>query len=143
MDMQTRNRAPKNFLEAYETEIAPKLKSIDILLKTFEQEISTETAANVLDLDLVELKALMDEMNIRTINKHNFFLIMKKGKSKICQMFKRELSCGSPYFYSKKDISYIYDLDPKQISSACDFLELEEITAYTLPILFAQIPVTV
>lgn len=140
INKQIYKKHPKNFLEAYENEIAPKLKEIDILLKSSEYPLTTEEVSRVLCITKEEILSIMNNENINEINKLTFFQIMTKGNSYICKLFNRELECGSPHFYSVEDISYIYNIDKKLIDNACNFLGINNITSSTLPLIFVQIP---
>lgn len=130
---------PRNFLEAYKKNIAPKLQQIDINLKTCTYPITVSETSKMLYITEDEVKNIMKSENITEINKLTFFSIMINGSSYICKIFKREVECGSPYFYSSKDISYIYNIDKDMVEDACNFLGITKITSSTLPSIFAQI----
>lgn len=140
INKQIYKKHPKNFLEAYKNEIAPKLKEIDILLKSSEYPLAVEEVSKVLCITEKEVLSIMCDENINEINKLTFFQIMAKGNSYICKLFSRELECGSPYFYSVEDIAYIYNIDKKLIDNACNFLGISKITSNILPLIFVQIP---
>lgn len=126
-------------LEVYQNLIAPKLKEIDLFLKTGDDYITSAQAAQILDESEKEIIDIMANLNIGKIDKKSFIRIMEKGSSPICGFFRRELACGSPYVYSRQDIAYIYKLDIKQLNLACDSLHIKEITPYTLPKVFSHI----
>lgn len=140
MNKQVHKKHPKNFLEAYQNEIEPKLKEIDILLKSADYPLTLEETSKTLCISEEEVSFIMHNENICEINNLTFFKIMLKGSSYICNLFCREIECGSPYFYSSKDISYIYNIDKKIIDNACNFLGINKITLNALPSIFAQIP---
>lgn len=130
---------PKNFWEFYKKEIFPKIQEIDIFLKSIDEPIRIETAAKALSISENEIRNIMKQKNLSEINKPNFILIMENGTSNICQLFKREVECGSPFVYTRENISYIYNLSIETVNTACDSLGIKEATAYTLPLLFSQI----
>lgn len=132
---------PNNFWELYKMEIKPLLQEIDIFIKSIEDNASIAEAADLLYISEDEIKNIMDKQNIYEINRDSFISIMENGSSKICRMFKRELELNSPFAYKRDEIAYIYDLELTDVNCACDILGIKEATSYTLPILFANIPV--
>ena len=128
-----------SYLEYYAYCIRPKLKEIDLFIKTKPKKLSVSETANILNLTEQEVKGIMEKENINSVNKFAFFKIMENGSSDICRLFKREIESGSPHVYSKEDISYIYDIDIETIEDVCNLLEITEITPFTLPDVFAQI----
>ena len=128
-----------SYLEYYAYCIRPKLKEIDLFIKTKPKRLSVSATANILNLTEQEVKEIMKKEHISSINRFAFFKIMENGSSDICRLFKREIESGSPYVYSKEDISYIYNIDIETIENACNLLEITEITPFTLPDIFAQI----
>jgi hypothetical protein len=121
--------------------ISPKLKEIDTYVKCSGSRFDVQEVASVLYLTPEEVHSIMKEKDIDNIDKKNFFTVMRGGSSDICKLFRREIECGSPYIYTKNDISYIYDLDPETVNKACDDLRIKELTSYMLPELFSHIAV--
>ncbi len=140
MGLNIELRSPKNFLETYEFNIAPKLKEIDVFLKSVDLPIHISKIANILYITEEEIKNIMRQERIDEINPITFFIIMKNGSSNICRLFKRELECGTPYIYTPKDISYIYDIRIEKVEKACKVLGIHDITPRTLPLIFSKIP---
>lgn len=132
-----------SYLEMYERDIAPRLREIDLLVKTSDNYISVQDAASVLDLSEKEVRDIMNEEGISKLDKKTFFKVMQNGSSCICRFFKRETECGSPYIYSRENIAYIYEIDISTIEKACDDLGFIQVTDYSLPLLLAEIPVYV
>lgn len=128
----------KNPIDKYNNEIVPKIKEIDILLKSNET-ISLNKASMLLDISEIQLKSILTKINEKEINSSNFLKIMLNGTSFICTMLKRELECGSPYFYNAKDLSYIYELDYEKVLKAYKFLNLDKITSKQIPAILIQI----
>jgi len=130
-----------SYLEYYAYCIRPKLKEIDLFIKTGKKSLSVTETANVLLLTEQEVKVIMEKECIKSINRSAFFKIMESGSSDICRLFKREVESGSPHIYSKEDISYIYSIDLETIENVCGTLEITEITPFTLPDVFAEIAI--
>ncbi len=126
-------------MEYYTYYIRPKLKEIDLLIKTNEGNIELCEASNVLSISAEELEHIMQKERIEAIDSKSFFKVMKHGSSEICKLFKREMECNSPYTYSAEDIAYIYNIDKSTVKCACENLNIKEITPYTLPSLFSNI----
>lgn len=130
-----------NFLEYYHSSISPKLREIDIFIKTSEGIMDNSDVACLLYISKKELKEIMFINNIKFIDVNNFFRIMESGSSYICKLYYRERKCGSPYVYTREQISYIYELDINTINIICDNLHIKKITNYSLPLIFKEISV--
>ena len=128
-----------SYLEYYAYCIRPKLKEIDLFIKTKSKKLSVSETSNILNLTEREVKDIMKKEGINSISRSDFFKIMENGSSDICRLFKREIESGSPHVYSKEDISYIYNIDINTIEAVCNSLDITEITPFTLPDVFAQI----
>ena len=128
-----------SYLELYERDISPQLRNIDLLLKCSEGEISEKDTADALHISVEDIQEIKKNLDIQAIDKNNFTEIMTHGTSPICQLLKRELDCNSPYIYSAEDMSYIYGIKPEIVTAACKSLNMSQITAYTLPKVFANI----
>lgn len=124
--------------EIYFNKIMPKIKEIDIVLKE-KKVISFKDTAKLLDIEETELLQIMKRINIKKIEPHNFLNLMLNGSSFICQILKREIECGSPYFYSPEEIAYIYNLDKSKVLKAFEFLDMEFVTTNQIPTILIQI----
>lgn len=125
-------------LNYYNFFIRPKLNKIDIFLK-MSNSYEVKDTAKVLEISNDELKLILKTLNIKKITRTNFLSIMELGSSDICCLMKRELDCGSPTFYTAKQISYIYNLNLKDVKNAFKFLSLKVITSSQIPLILAQI----
>ncbi len=125
-------------LDIYNKKIIPKIKEIDLFLKT-NKVLDIEKTANILEISSDELLKILKTLNIKTIDENNFLKIMINGSSFICKLLRREIECGSPYFYTPKDLSYIYQLDYDKVFDAFNFLELKTITTSQIPSILIQI----
>lgn len=130
---------PVSFLDFYEEEIGPRLKSIDLILKLNDNNISYESAALLFGTDAEKIKSALCSENINSITAKTIIPVMLKVDSFICRLIKRELEYGCPYFYSPEAVSYIYNLDKKNVKDAFAFLELKTASENQLPAVFAQI----
>ena len=128
-----------NFLESYVSDISPTLKEIDILIKSCDNSLSILETCDVLSISEYEVRDIMRTKNIEYIDKNTFFTIMQNGSSEICKLYNREILCGSPYFYTQENVSYIYDIDFNLVQSAFKKLNIKEATSFTLPQIFANI----
>ncbi len=128
-----------NYLEHYVNDIFHKLQEIDLYLKINGDKLSIEETSELLALDISEIKEIMGENGFTNLSKKAFLAVMEKGGSEICQLFKREIECDSPYIYSRNQIAYIYNLKIDMVNKICDKLSIKEITPYTLPMIFANI----
>lgn len=133
------NKTYFNFLESYLNEVSPKLKEIDILIKTCDGELSIYETSQALEITDDEVKSIMNCNNIKKITKNTFFTIMSNGSSYICKLYSREKKCGSPLFYTPDNISYIYDIDYSLVKSAFQKLNMKEATSFTISEIFANI----
>ncbi|MDR1704508.1 MAG: hypothetical protein LBS19_07460 [Clostridiales bacterium] len=133
-------RAPQTFYDFYIREITPKLKEIDVFLKSSDGGISTDDAAELLHISRDEVVCIMRKEHIKKLNSRNFIRVMLRGSSAICKYLRRETELGSPLTYTQDDIAYIYGLDPVDVARACVETGINEATAFTLPSLFYHIP---
>ncbi|MCL2350825.1 MAG: hypothetical protein FWC67_05030 [Defluviitaleaceae bacterium] len=124
------------FLEEYQTNIAPRIADIDVFLKTAEYPLDAYCVADLLDLDVREV--LRHDGHVA--DARSFINIMQSGSSWICRMYQRELERESPPTYTSDDIAYIYNLDYDAVKNACKKLKIKEVTAFTMPLVFAKIP---
>jgi len=130
----------KTFMDQYIEQIEPKLKAIDLFLKTEMPPYCPKKTAKLLHISKDELETIMTEEHISNITTQTLFQIMKKGSSSICRMFARELERGIPRFYSVEDISYIYNLDICSVIDASKEMGLSCFTEPMLKTLFQHIP---
>lgn len=131
-----------SFWELYCNEIKPALCEVDVFIRSVEDTIDAADAAEILNLQLDEVREIMKKSEIIEIDRSGFFTIMEKGSSLICRLFAREVECGSPLSYTRKEIAYIYGLDLKAVEAACDELRIKEATQFTIPLIFSKIPVS-
>ena len=135
------NSNPKgaSFLEMYQMEIAPQLQSLDIILKSMDEPLTYTEASEALYISEAEIIDIMKRLKINVIDQRSFLKIMSEASSPICRLYQRELSTGSPYVYTREDISYIYSIPIDIVNQACEDLGLVKLTAYTLPDLFSHV----
>lgn len=131
----------KSFFDYYSSKISPKFCDIDIYLRSGE-EMNLEDVSDLLSISENELKNIMNEKNIYFIDKGNFLEIMLLGSSYICQLYRREVECGSPILYTPEQISYIFDLDIYIILQICKELDIKEASSIILPKIFSKIAVS-
>ena len=134
-------RPGTSFYDTYVYEICPKLQEIDLLIKTSEDEIAIGDAAYALSIPVAEVEEIMRHRHLSCICRDNFVQIMEEGSSQICALYRREKKCGSPFLYSRENISYIYNIDIDTINQVCDALNIQEMTWYMLPIVFKRVQV--
>lgn len=130
------------FLEEYKRHIWPAIGEIDVFLRAAEYPLCAADVACVLDVDEREVLSILAEIGRNDIDKDTFLAIMARGSSSICQMYGREVEIGSPHIYSPSQIAYVYNLDIGAVENACKKIQIKEVTALTMPLVFAQIPFT-
>jgi len=128
------------FWEEYQHHIKPSIAAIDIYLKTAKYPLDIARVAYLLDLDEDEVNEILAQLAQKTIDQATFLHIMSAGSSRICQMYAKEVEIGSPLTYTALQLSYIYNLDLQDVKNACKKLQIKEATAYTMPLIFANIP---
>ena len=132
---------PQNFYDVYCWQISARLKKIDLFLKTSWRGIGAETAARLLDISAQEVRYIMKDEGIHRIDRSNFYILMRRGSSDICQYVNRETELDFPATYTMEDIAYIYDLNIDDVIRAAEVTGIHEATAFTLPYLFYHIPI--
>lgn len=130
------------FLEEYQQHIRPVIKEIDVFLRGASEPICAKDAACVLDLNVSEVLRILTELGFdgNTMDKQGFLSVMERGSSPVCQMYGREMELGSPSIYTAAQIAYIYGLEEEVVKKACQKLQIKEVTAFVMPLIFAEIP---
>jgi len=128
------------FWEEYQTHIRPTIAEIDIFLKSAAYPLDIADVACLLDLEEAEIEGIMHKASLYEIDLAAFMHIMCAGSSRICRMYCREVEIGSPPTYTVSQLSYIYNLDIEDVKNACKKLQIREATAFTMPLIFANIP---
>lgn len=128
------------YLEYYNNYLSPKLKEIDLFLKTEEKDvIETDIVSELLEITNEEIKKIMADNGIDIITKHSFIMIMFYGSSNICKLFSREVKRKVLDFYSPSDISYIYQIPYENVIQAAQEASIENITTKNINKLFSYI----
>ena len=133
---------PHNYWEYYNSDIRPKLMEIDVFIKSLDEPADISATADILGISQREVMEIMKNLDIKTICRSTFTIIMAHGSSKICKLFSRELECSSPYTYTRQNIAHIYNIDLTTVIDACESLGIKEVTSFTLPLLFSNIIMT-
>ncbi len=128
-----------NFYNTYSNEICPALRSLDILIKSSEDNIAPDKICSLLNISHNEINKIVRAKNIKNISSDCIPLIMLNGSSYICKIFRKSLSYTKNSVYSPEDIAYIYSIDTGKVLKACDKLRVTEITEDILPKLFKNI----
>ena len=126
-----------SYLEVYTDEIVPRLRAIDLHLKSGDG-IDIPTVSDLLDIAEEEVAFLRRGMT-GTVVADEFLNIMRRGSSAVCGMYRRELERRSPPIYTIDDIAYIYGLDHEMVQTAFEKLNAASVTEYLLPEVFAEI----
>ena len=129
------------FLEEYRQYIQPAIADVDVFLKTAVVPICAADVACVLEICEEEVKDILRKLDVQTIDKEVFLAIMRRGSSRVCRLYAREIEAGSPIIYNERQIAYIYNLDAALVKNACQKLQIKDVTAFTMPLVFAQIPI--
>ncbi|GKX28119.1 hypothetical protein SH1V18_05990 [Vallitalea longa] len=128
------------YLEYYNNYLSPKLKEIDLFLKTQEKDvIEMGIVSQLLEISNEEIKKIMDTNGIDNISKHSFIMIMFYGSSDICKLFSREVKRKVLDSYSPSDISYIYQIPYENVIQAAEEASIENITTKNINKLFSYI----
>lgn len=125
-------------LKLYREKLEPKIKELDIFLKS-KDTYSVKETAKILELEEKEVLSLKENLGIKEITTKNFIELMKNGSSFICKILKKELDCGSPLLYTPENIAYIYNLEYNEVKNAFEFLSLEKVTSNQISLILAQI----
>lgn len=128
-----------NFYNTYSNEICPALKSLDILIKSSEDNIAPDEICSLLNISHNEINKIVRAKNIKNISSESIPLIMLNGSSYICRIFRKSLSYTDSTVYSPEDIAYIYSIDTGKVLKACNKLCITEITEDILPKIFKNI----
>ncbi len=132
-----------NFYNTYTNNISPALKSLDILIRSGEDDIEPDEICSILDISRKEMNYIVKEKNIEHISSECIPVIMLNGSSYICRLFRKSLSYTENSVYTPEDIAYIYSIDRGKVINACNKLRITEITEDILPKIFKNIRVSV
>ena len=127
------------FLEEFRMSIEPRIADIDVFLRAGD-DFAIACVARLLSLCEDEVRDIMCHAGLSKIDRQAFLKIMQLGSSRICQLYAREVALASPPTYTSDDIAYIYNLDIEQVKHAFQKLKIGEVTALTMPLVFANIP---
>lgn len=127
------------YLTTYKNNIIPRLKEIDLFLKTKASPYTKKDTATLLQISNEELEELMDKNNISKITPESFMVIMKNGSDELCRIFKRELECGLTDYYSPEQVSYIYNIEIDTILNAYSQMGVTKLHHGLLETLFSNI----
>lgn len=128
-----------NFYNTYANDISPALKSLDVLIKSGEDNIEPDEICSILNISQKEINYIVKEKNIKNISSESIPVIMLNGSSYICRLFRKSLSYTKSSTYTPEDIAYIYSIDTGKVLNACNKLRITEITEDILPKLFKNI----
>ena len=122
----------KNSHNHYEY-IQSTLEAIDVLIKGSFEYISSNEVSRLLNITPDEVNYIAKQKNIDNISSNNILTIMLNGSSKICKLFRKSLNYTNTYQYSAADIAYIYSVDKNIVITACNNLNISDITDEQLP----------
>jgi len=127
------------YLTDYQRNIIPRLKNIDLFLKTKPSPYTKKDTIKLLQISNLELEELMAKNNIKEINSETFMILMKNGSDELCRIFKRELECGLTTYYSPEQVSYIYNIDIDIILNAYAQMGVTKLHHGLLETLFSKV----
>lgn len=128
-----------NFLEYYNKSICPKIRSIDIAIKSHEQNLDIKYISSLLDLSESEIVYILKQKHITAISSEDIITIMLNGSSYICKIFRKTLNIGCPKFYTAEELSYTYLIDYKKVKGIYENLNIDKVTANDFPIIFEKL----
>ena len=129
----------QTYLEYYRQEIQPRIRRIDLFLKTEEPPYEIDAVAEVLELSLEEITRWMQEEQLIFLTKRGFLHLLQSGSSSLCRLFCRAVSCGSPQSYTPQEVAYIFGLPLPTVQQAMEQIGKVCCTEEEFPSLFRQI----
>ncbi|OOB79062.1 MAG: hypothetical protein ATN34_01665 [Epulopiscium sp. Nele67-Bin002] len=133
---------PTNFQEVYYTYIQPKIRELDIFLKTSEAPYDTKEVAAILEDSEKNILHIMDKLGLTEINKVTFFKLITEVQSYIATLLTRQFSVTNSSVYTPQNIAYIYNLEKTLVEDAFYALGEEVISSGDLNLLFSNIKVS-
>ncbi|MGN1318802.1 MAG: hypothetical protein ACI4VF_07260 [Lachnospirales bacterium] len=128
-----------NFSEYYNNFICPKIKQIDIAIKSHISNFDISYISSLLDLSEKEIKYIIKSKKLNSISSDNILTIMLNGSSYICKIFRKTLNIGCPKYYTAKDLSYIYYISYDKVKKAYEILNIDKIDSNNVDIIFKKI----
>lgn len=132
-----------SFDKIYTNSIRPKLETIDIFLKENKSSFHVYEVADILEIETDELLALMNTLQITTLNTDNFFTIVLNASSEICQLISRQWKYSKTVLYTAEMIAEIYMLNIHKVKSAFAELGIELVSDLELLEVFKRIHLTI
>ncbi len=133
---------PTNFQEVYYTYIQPKIRELDIFLKTSEAPYDITEVADILEDSQENILHIMDKLGLTEVNKVTFFKIITEVQTYIATLLTRQFSITNTSVYTPKNIAFIYNLEQTLVEDAFYTLGEEVISSTDLNLLFTHIKVS-
>lgn len=131
----------QTYLEYYQQEIQPRIRRIDLFLKTEEPPYELDAVAELLELSLEEVTRWMQTERVVFLTKRGFLRLLQGGSSSLCRLFRRAISCGLPQSYTPQEIAYIFGLSLPAVQQALEKIGKDCCQEEEFPALFQQIRV--
>lgn len=129
----------QTYIEYYEQEIIPRIKEMDVFLKTASQPYAIEDVRRLLLMKPEEIQQEMEEEKLILLTKGTFLYLLQIGDSPICRLMQREIQLGISGAYSIADIAYIYQLPFAEVAEAARKAGQTEFWTSELRLLFEHI----
>jgi hypothetical protein len=137
-EKSTQHMESISYYRLYHTLYAPQLMEADILLKSMEQPLTVEEAAEALCLPVPELREAMAHESVRELDKDGLLAVLSHGGGAFA-LLKRARSLGARDKYRPSDIAYIYGLNEQTVRAVFSEWGLAEIPARWVPALLKKI----
>lgn len=132
-----------SFKQIYAQNITPKLQEIDLFLKTSTAPYSPLDVARILQASESEIKSIMLENDILSINHLDFFTIVTNCSSYISKLITRQWKYVYTNGYTPAMIADIYELNITKVLAAFQELEVESVSEEKLMDVFSRIHTSV
>lgn len=125
-------------IDIYNNKIIPKIKMLDIYLKS-NGYINVDIISKITEIKICDINNILNKIGQNKVNSKNILQVLIEGESFICEIMKKEIKCGSPSFYSPKQIAYIYDIEEYKVINAYKFLGVNVVNSSQISAILIQI----
>ncbi len=129
-----------NFDIIYSQNIRPKIKNLDIFLKSKHSPYDINEVSALLDIKCSDIKNILNlKENINVVDTIGFFHLIMNSSSYICRLIQRQWKYTSCDSYTPEMISYIYELNINKVRNAFETLGVTSVHDSQLSDVFKRI----
>ncbi len=131
------------FDKIYDTNIKPKLETIDTFLKTTPTPYDINEVANLFETSAHNIAQVMTECNLTTLDRTSLFILICHLPHDICHLIKRQWQYQNTSYYTPEMIAHIYKLNVHKVTKAFEELQIDVAYEHDLVEIFKRIHISI